>query len=113
MKKYLFSLVLLFPLVLLPLPDPAGTDTDPAPSFQQEVFPIIEKKCNTGDCHGQEGTAFPKYRTYLMIRAKSKKMIKRIFDEKKPMPPADSGLTLEKAEIAILQSWVEAGMPEN
>ncbi len=82
-------------------------------SFREDVFPIIEKKCNTGECHGPKGKAYPKYTTHIMIEAKSKKMMKRIQDEKKPMPPEDSGITLKKEELAVLQAWIDAGMPNN
>ncbi len=84
---------------------------DPGVSFQKDVIPIIKTKCNMVDCHGEKG--FPKFYTYKMLRAKAKKIKKRIVAKVEPMPPKDSPLQLTKEEINILNAWVDAGAPNN
>ncbi len=119
--KYLFFLAGLLLFAQYPVQAPASLpeaaasyEADPTVSFSKDLFPIIKTKCNQGaDCHGEDGTAFPKYTTYLMIQAKSKKMIKRITNERDPMPPADSEFTLTKEEIAVFETWVTEGKLEN
>ncbi len=82
-------------------------------SFSKDVLPFFQTKCNFGECHGKTGKAFPKYRTYSMIKAKAKKVVKRLKDDKNPMPPEDAGVTVTKEEIAMLEAWIEAGYPKN
>lgn len=84
---------------------------DPGVSFQQDVIPIIKTKCNMVDCHGEKG--FPKFYTYKMLKAKAKKIQKRIVAKIEPMPPEDAPLQLTKEEIKILNEWVDAGAPNN
>lgn len=84
---------------------------DPGVSFQQDVIPIIKTKCNLDDCHGERG--FPKFYTHRILKAKAKKIKKRITAEIEPMPPKDSPLQLTKLEIKTLNDWVDAGAPNN
>lgn len=84
------------------------------PSFQADVFPLFETKCNLDNtCHGQKGTAFPKYHSYGMIKAKAKKVAYRLKRTDKPMPPPDAEVSLSDEERSTILQWIEAGMPNN
>ena len=93
-----------------PAATPAPGDV---PSFTEDVWPIFVNKCNNDDCHGPKGTAFPKFKSHLMIKAKSKKIDKRLINERDPMPPLDATVTLTDDELESLRKWIAAGAPEN
>ena len=82
-------------------------------SFGKDVYPIFQTKCNQGECHGRKGKAFPKYTSYAIIRAKSKKIVYRLNREKDPMPPADAAIPLEAEEKKMILDWIKSGMPNN
>jgi len=90
-----------------------GKAYEAAVSFRKDIWPFFQIKCNTPECHGKTGEAFPKYNTYVMIRAKIKKIVKRLEDTKDPMPPPESGIEVTREEIAMLKSWIDAGRPNN
>jgi len=84
--------------------------TDP-PSFVDDVFPIMEQKCNLEECHG--GKEKPHFTDYEAVDKKAKRIGKRIIDRNLPMPPRKSTIRLTKEEIQILSQWVKAGAPNN
>ncbi len=90
-----------------------GRAFDASVSFRNDIWPFFQVKCNTPECHGKTGEAFPKYNTYVMIKAKIKKIVKRLEDTKDPMPPPESGIKVTREEIAMLNSWIDSGRPNN
>lgn len=89
------------------------TAVDAIPSFKTDIWPTFVVKCNNDDCHGQRGSAFPKFHAYLMIKSKSKKILKKLEDEHDPMPPADAPIPITDVEVERIRKWIEAGAPEN
>lgn len=83
-----------------------------APSFKNQVFPLIQSKCNAKECHANKGGGTP-YTSYEAIKLKGKKIVKRITNINGIMPPVQSGIKLTKEEIAVIKTWVEMGMPDN
>ena len=83
------------------------------PSFKQEIWPTFVVKCNNNDCHGAKGSAFPKFQAYLMVKSKSKKILKKLEDENDPMPPKDAPIPITDIEIERIRKWIEAGAPDN
>jgi uncharacterized membrane protein len=82
-------------------------------SFQEDVFPVFQSKCNQGECHGRRGKAFPKYTSYGIIKAKAKKVVYRLNKKEDPMPPKDSEWQLTAKEKQQILEWIEGGMPRN
>ncbi len=83
-----------------------------APSFKSQVFPLIQAKCNSKECHAERGGSTA-YTSYEAIKAKGKKIVKRITNINGIMPPVKSGIKLTKEEITLIKAWVDAGMPDN
>src|SRR5437763_2600916 len=93
----------------------AGEKT--APTFSKEVAPILFRNCVT--CH-RPGEAAPfSLLTYPDARKRGKLLAQ--VTQSRQMPPwkADKGDVafrnerhLSDEQIAVLQKWVEAGMPE-
>jgi len=74
---------------------------------------LFQTKCNLEDCHGRKGSAFPKFTSHAMIKAKAKKIIRRLEDDKDPMPPSDASVTMTQQEVAMFKRWVEEGAQPN
>lgn len=89
------------------------TTVEAIPSFKTDIWPTFVVKCNNDDCHGQRGSAFPKFHAYLMIKSKSKKILKKFEDQHDPMPPADAPIPITDVEVERIRKWIEAGAPEN
>lgn len=109
--------ILIVPFVLLLFSShlniqPSG-NLDTNISFEKDIFPIFQSKCNQGECHGDKGKAFPKYTSYGIIRAKSRKIAYRLKKEKDPMPPLDADLPLTSKERQLLLDWIASGAPRN
>lgn len=83
-----------------------------APSFKNQVFPLIESKCNMKECHADRGGGAP-YTSYELIKLKGKKIVKRITNINGIMPPIKSGIKLTPEEKNLIKTWVEMGMPNN
>lgn len=83
-----------------------------APSFKNQVFPLIQSKCNAKECHANKGGSTP-YTSYDAIKLKGKKIVKRITNINGIMPPVQSGIKLTKEEITVIKTWVAMGMPNN
>ncbi len=90
-----------------------GFHTMPAdpPSFEADIFPILQAKCNAKECHGEK--QLPILTEYEQIEIQKKRIVKRITDINVPMPPWNSSVKLEAAEIQAIRSWVKAGAPNN
>ncbi len=82
------------------------------PSFLNDVFPIIHKKCWGSECHGPRNRMTHRYSNYDKIYSYRKTIKKRITAEKSPMPPADQDQLTEKEKQTLLD-WIEAGAPNN
>lgn len=112
-------IILLLPILLAfqPYPDaspPSGDESatvHSVPSFKDDIFPLMQEKCNSEDCHG--GKESPTFDSYEPVRQKAKRIAKRIVDINIPMPPNNSGVRLDIQEIQLIQRWVKAGAPDN
>jgi len=94
------------------LPSSEVNLTEPV-SFRSDIVPLFQTKCNQEDCHGRKGSAFPKFTSHAMIKAKAKKIIRRLEDDKDPMPPSDASVTMTQQEVAMFKRWVEEGAQPN
>ena len=82
-------------------------------AFGRDVLPILSDRCFR--CHGPDAAA---RKAGLRLEGPSeaetaRELVSRItaLAPDRIMPPPDSNLSLAAAEVAILQRWVEAGMP--
>lgn len=83
-----------------------------APSFKNQVFPLIQSKCNMKECHADRGGGAP-YTSHEAIKLRGKKIVKRITNINGIMPPIQSGIKLSVEEKNLIKTWVEMGMPNN
>ena len=111
-RKVVLVLILAIPTVEAYGQDAVSEEGISNVTFAGDVLPLLELKCNTGDCHGRQGSAFPKLTTYLMVRAKSKLIMKRMNNTRDPMPPLESEERLTAAEIQLFQQWIDQGTPK-
>lgn len=87
------------------------------PDFRTEVRPLLAKKCLA--CHGpdeqarQAGLRLDERETAVKAGAVApgesgrSKLIARVMDEKRPMPPSGPRLTAE--EVGLLKRWIDGG----
>ena len=93
------------------------TSLQAQPNFQSDIRPILSKRCLA--CHGPDeasrmaglrlDTAEGATQKGAIIpgRSAESKLIARITDPKRPMPP--SGPRLTPAEVDALKNWIDAG----
>ncbi len=116
------SLILLVILVALP---GSGDAADPPVDFQQDVLPILGKKCFK--CHGPDEMTreadlrldtfagatedLGGYKAIDPGHSSESEVFTRITSdsEDEVMPPADSGLELNDREIETLKQWIQQG----
>lgn len=110
MRILLVSSVLL--VIMLVSQQHDNEKTNDPPSFYKEVYPIFFSKCSGKECHGGDSRASVRYATYRSIYAYRKKIIKRINDQREPMPPENSPALTDK-EINLIELWINSGAPEN
>jgi len=100
-----------------------GAQSSPKVNFSRDVLPILSDKCFK--CHGPdadgrqanmrldvaEGAFANRSGRFPIVPGKPEHslVVKRINSHDDPMPPAYSGKTLSKAEIAILTRWIAEG----
>lgn len=110
----LFALLL---VITLCVAGAASAQEKPAPTFSKDVAPIVFGQCAT--CH-RPGEAAPFSLLTYQDAKKRGKLIAQV-TQSKQMPPwkADKGdvafrnnRQLKNEQIAVLQQWVAAGMPE-
>ena len=80
-------------------------------SYNKHVKPIIATNCATPGCHNA-GSVNGDYTTYagLLIKVNNGSFKNRVFNANNPMPA--SGL-LPKAQLDVLQCWLDKGALEN
>jgi len=94
-----------------------------APDFAREIRPILSDHCFV--CHGPDEEVrkadvridmredvFSDRGGYSLItpgKPEESELYLRITDRDDPMPPHESGKTLEVAEVEAIRSWIEAG----
>ncbi|HKK76876.1 MAG TPA: hypothetical protein VJ953_17500 [Saprospiraceae bacterium] len=83
----------------------------PVPSFQTEVFPLIQQKCAIPTCHGVSQR--PYFTDYESIEKKASRIEKRITHPRRPMPPANADVELSAVEQQLILDWIVAGAPNN
>lgn len=83
------------------------------PSFKNDIWPLIQKKCTSDECHGSKSKEDVKFTDYNSVKAKAKRIKKRVGNIMLPMPPNDSDVIVTKAEITLLKNWIAAGAPNN
>ena len=114
MKHWMF---LLSPVLVLFMSKYSIVETADLPSapitFEADIYPIFQTKCNQGACHGDDGKAFPKYTSYGIIKAKSRKIAYRLKKKKDPMPPLDAAIPLTPEERQLLLDWIASGAPRS
>lgn len=107
-QRLYFSSVLLMIAVFTRM---ASTTESPVPSFQAEVFPLIQQKCAIPACHGLSQR--PYFTDYESIEKKASRIEKRITHPRRPMPPADAEVELSADEQQLILDWIAAGAPNN
>lgn len=97
------------------LPPDAGTQTAAAPTWHQDVAPIVSENCS--GCHAEGGVAFLPFNDYASAEALAHTIALSVRSgQMPPWPPSappmrhERGLTEE--EIATLEAWAAAGAPE-
>jgi hypothetical protein len=87
----------------------AGDSSGPS-GLPCDVDAIVKQKCQ--NCHGADPTfgAPQSLVTHDQLAAVAPRVIARIKDAAKPMPPVPNP-TLSAAEISTLEGWVNGGMP--
>lgn len=87
---------------------------DKSYSFSKDVFPLIVTRCygEGAMCHAGTSRATVRFTSHKTIKAYKKKILKRIDDERAPMPPTNQ-TPLRQEELEILKSWIEAGALNN
>lgn len=83
-----------------------------SPTFSRDVLPIIKEKCGGEKCHSKQRDN-PVLTNYKEISEQGNRILRRIKDRNLPMPPRDSGIKMTPGEIAVIETWVKAGMPNN
>jgi mono/diheme cytochrome c family protein len=82
----------------------------PAPSWAQEVSPIVTRTCV--GCHGPGGIeATRPYGTWAQVSANKQGVLAQIYACRMPQP--DAGVSLSEADRAVLLHWFVCGAPNN
>lgn len=91
-------------------PDTLGCDSLDV-SFSEIIFPMIQANCNTVGCHVSGGTGNGIFENYDQIKVKvdNGSMENRVV-VLRDMPPGNS---LTDCQISQVQSWLDAGAPNN
>lgn len=76
--------------------------------YSTDIQPLIASKCATSSCHAAN-RQFPDLSTFDKLKANITRVKFRAI-EQKTMPAAGP---LSNTEIAKLQSWIDAGSPNN
>ena len=109
MQQRLYFSTLLLMIGLFPLSK--GITSAPPPSFERDIFPIIQQKCAVATCHGQSQR--PYFSDYTAIEKKATHIEKRITNDRRPMPPTDAEVSLSPDEQQLILDWITAGAPNN
>lgn len=79
-----------------------------AADYQRDIRPLLAKRCVA--CHGPDEKArMANLRLDLPKGAPGDRILARITDEKRPMPP--TGPRLKAEEIALIRQWIGEGAP--
>jgi len=86
-------------------------------SFAVDIQPIINASCAYSGCHGQNGVSGD-FTTYdgMLAALDADKIQARVLDAKDMPPtyaPDDKPKELTNCELDFIQSWVDAGYPNN
>jgi hypothetical protein len=81
---------------------------DPAPSFANDIFPMLNRDCN-GTCHMAGGVAWP-LTDYQDVSDWS--LLIQIQLQQCEMPPTDAG-ALPPGDRDSLLNWIACGSPNN
>ncbi len=88
-----------------------------APTFSKDVAPILFKSCV--ECHRQSGMAPMSLMTYEDVRPWARAVRNKVVSKEMPPWGADpavgkfaNDISLTKAEVDTISTWVEAGAPE-
>ena len=85
-----------------------STTTPIAVTYSSDIQPLIASRCASSNCH-ESGATFPDLSDYSKLTANITRVEVRAIDEK-TMP---SSGPLSNADITKLQSWIDAGTPNN
>lgn len=92
-------------------PNTVGTTSSTTPAtvtYNGDIKPLIAARCATSGCHVTNAT-FPDLSDYDKLKANITRVKVRAIDQR-TMPAAGP---LSNADIAKLQSWIDAGTPNN
>jgi hypothetical protein len=84
-----------------------GPAADSMLSFREDIFPIIQAKCNADPCHGRRGGL--QLTAYAPIRLNLEVIVERIESERNPMPPYSAREKLTAEEKQAILRWAEEG----
>lgn len=94
---------------LYPNSQPAPNDTtSQAATWTADIKPIMDTRCATNGCH-ISGQQSPTLQTYDQVFANKTRVKVRACDQK-TMPP---GNPLNPTDINKINSWINAGAPNN
>ncbi len=80
-------------------------------TFSRDIEPIIASKCAVPGCHVTGGTANGNFEDYLGLNAKvGNGSVRSRVLESRDMPPSGS---ITPCELETIQSWLDAGAPNN
>ena len=101
---------MLVPELLLPLrTGSSGSDSSEGPStllsFETDIAPILEQSCAGSGCHSADSSLGTRYQFNADANRFKQVPIGRIDDGS--MPPANSGLSINQAEIDLLKRYIE------
>jgi hypothetical protein len=94
-----------------PTDDPTSCPASGAPSYANDIVPIIQTYCNTSACHGPGGlsSSFP-LATYSQIEGRISTVHEQVVDCLMPRAP---GSDLTPADRVTLIDWIVCGSPNN
>jgi PBP1b-binding outer membrane lipoprotein LpoB len=87
-------------------PNQTSTTTPTTVTYSSDIQPLIASNCASSNCH-QSGATSPDLSDYTKLTANITRVKVRAIDEK-TMPSAGP---LSNADIAKLQSWIDARTP--
>jgi hypothetical protein len=99
---------------LLPLSDTDCDDTSIIVTYDNQIKSIIDLNCATADCHDGSGSAPGDYGSYagMSTTINSGAIETRVITDRN-MPPLSSSITLDIADLKLIQCWIDGDYLEN
>lgn len=89
-------------------PEPTDPCANKTVTYTKDIKPILETKCNSGQCHGA-GAPQGNWTSFATVKAAATNIRNQVSAKTMPKAPNPA---LSQAEIDLFVCWVKSGTPE-